>query len=323
MHLARRRLLELATGAVVLSLLPRAGSALDYPTRPVRLVVPYPAGIAPDIVARVVAESLSQRLGQQFVVDNRPGGASNIGSSIVAHAPPDGYTLLVVTTTNAINVSLYDNLDFNLLRDIAPVAGLVRLSLVLVVNPSVPAQTLAEFLAYAKANPGKINYASVGSGAATNVAGELFKQMAGIDLVNVPYRSNYLPDLISGQVQASFTPILQSLEYIKAGRLRALAVTSATRSDALPGVPAAAEFVPGYEASVWDAVGAPAATPSEIIEELNKAVNAVLGEATIKARFASLGAEPMLMTPAQFGKHIADETEKWGKVAKFAGIKAE
>ena len=323
MHLARRRLLELATGAVVSSLLPRAGSALDYPTRPVRLVVPYPAGIAPDIVARVVAESLSQRLGQQFVVDNRPGGASNIGSSIVAHAPPDGYTLLVVTTTNAINVSLYDNLDFNLLRDIAPVAGLVRLSLVLVVNPSVPAQTLAEFLAYAKANPGKINYASVGSSAATNVAGELFKQMAGIDLVNVPYRSNYLPDLISGQVQASFTPILQSLEYIKAGRLRALAVTSATRSDALPGVPAAAEFVPGYEASVWDAVGAPAATPSEIIEELNKAVNAVLGEATIKARFASLGAEPMLMTPAQFGKHIADETEKWGKVVRTARIKVD
>ena len=323
MHLARRRLLELATGAVVSSLLPRAGSALDYPTRPVRLVVPYPAGIAPDIVARVVAESLSQRLGQQFVVDNRPGGASNIGSSIVAHAPPDGYTLLVVTTTNAINVSLYDNLDFNLLRDIAPVAGLVRLSLVLVVNPSVPAQTLAESLAYAKANPGKINYASVGSGAATNVAGELFKQMAGIDLVNVPYRSNYLPDLISGQVQASFTPILQSLEYIKAGRLRALAVTSATRSDALPGVPAAAEFVPGYEASVWDAVGAPAATPSEIIEELNKAVNAVLGEATIKARFASLGAEPMLMTPAQFGKHIADETEKWGKVVRTARIKVD
>ena len=323
MHLARRRLLELATGAVVSSLLPRAGSALDYPTRPVRLVVPYPAGIAPDIVARVVAESLSQRLGHQFVVDNRPGGASNIGSSIVAHAPPDGYTLLVVTTTNAINVSLYDNLDFNLLRDIAPVAGLVRLSLVLVVNPSVPAQTLAEFLAYAKANPGKINYASVGSGAATNAAGELFKQMAGIDLVNVPYRSNYLPDLISGQVQASFTPILQSLEYIKAGRLRALAVTSATRSDALPGVPAAAEFVPGYEASVWDAVGAPAATPSEIIEELNKAVNAVLGEATIKARFASLGAEPMLMTPAQFGKHIADETEKWGKVVRTARIKVD
>ena len=323
MHLARRRLLELATGAVVSSLLPRAGSALDYPTRPVRLVVPYPAGIAPDIVARVVAESLSQRLGHQFVVDNRPGGASNIGSSIVAHAPPDGYTLLVVTTTNAINVSLYDNLDFNLLRDIAPVAGLVRLSLVLVVNPSVPAQTLAEFLAYAKANPGKINYASVGSGAATNVAGELFKQMAGIDLVNVPYRSNYLPDLISGQVQASFTPILQSLEYIKAGRLRALAVTSATRSDALPGVPAAAEFVPGYEASVWDAVGAPAATPSEIIEELNKAVNAVLGEATIKARFASLGAEPMLMTPAQFGKHIADETAKWGKVVRTARIKVD
>jgi tripartite-type tricarboxylate transporter receptor subunit TctC len=323
MKLRRRRLLQLAAGAALGPALPRLALALDYPTRPVRLVVPYPAGIAPDIVARIVAEPLSQRLGQQVVVDNRPGGASNIGTSIVAHAPPDGYTLLVATTTNAINVSLYDSLDFNLLRDIAPVAGLVRLALVLVVHPSVPAQTLPEFLAYAKANPGKINYASVGSGAATNVAGELFKAMAGINLVNVPYRSNYLPDLIGGQVQASFTPILQSLEYIKAGKLRPLAVTGARRSDLLPGIPAAAEFVPGYEASVWDAVGAPANTPVEIIEALSKSINAVLADAAIKARFASLGAEPMLMTPAEFGKHIAAETEKWGKVVRAARIKVD
>jgi tripartite-type tricarboxylate transporter receptor subunit TctC len=323
MNLQRRQFLQFAVGAIASTSGPECAWPLDYPTRPVRLVVPYPAGIAPDLVARVVAQPLSQRLGQQVVVDNRPGGASNIGSSIVAHAPPDGYTLLMVTTTNAINVSLYDNLDFNLSRDIAPVAGLVRLSLVLVVHPSVPAQTLPEFITYAKANPGKINYASVGSGAATNVAGELFKEMAGIKLTNIPYRSNYLPDLVGGQVHASFTPILQSLEFIKAGKLRALAVTGAMRSDSLPGVPAAAEFVPGYEASVWDAVGAPAKTPAEIIGELNRHINAVLADPVIKAQFASLGAEPLLMTPAEFGKHIADETEKWGKVVKSAHIKVD
>ncbi|TMJ43781.1 MAG: tripartite tricarboxylate transporter substrate binding protein [Alphaproteobacteria bacterium] len=288
-----------------------------------RIIVPYPPGIAPDIVARLVAQALSERLKQQFVVDNRSGGASNVGTSIVAHAVPDGYTLLVVTTTNTINTSLYDNLDFNLIRDIAPVAGLVRLSLVLAVNPSVPAQTLPEFIAYAKANPGKINYASVGSGAATNVAGELFKQMAGINLVNVPYRSNYMPDLISGQVQAAFTPILQSVEYIRAGTLRALAVTGATRSESLPGIPAAAEFVPGYEASVWDALGAPANTPADIVEALNMQVNTVLSDPALKAQFAALGAEPMLMTPAEFGKYIAAETEKWGRVVKTARIKVD
>jgi len=323
MKLQRRGFLHLAAGAVAMSGLPRLALALDYPTRPVRIVVPYPAGIAPDIVARLVAQALSPRLKQQFVVDNRPGGASNVGSAMVAHAPPDGYTLLVVTTTNAINASLYDNLDFDLIRDIAPVAGLVRLGLVIVVHPSVPAQTLAEFITYAKANPGKINYASVGSGAATNVAGELFKEMAGVKLVNVPYRGNYLPDLLSGQVQASFTPILQSLEYIKAGKLRALAVTGATRWDSLPSVPAAAEFVPSYEAYVWDAVGAPARTPMGIIEELNKEINAVLADPTIKAQFASLGAEPMLMTPAEFGKYIASEIDKWGRVVKTARIKVD
>ena len=323
MKLPRRNFLHLAAGAAVLPAVSRIARAQAYPTRPVRIIVPYPAGIAPDIVARVVAQPLSQRLKQQFIVDNRPGGASNVGTAMVAHAPPDGYTLLVVTTTNAINASLYDNLDFDLVRDIAPVAGLVRLGLVIVVHPSVPAQTLAEFIAYAKANPGKINYASVGSGAATNVAGELFNEMAGVKLVNVPYRGSYLPDLLSGQVQASFTPILQSLEYIKAGKLRALAVTGATRWGSLPGVPTAAELVPGYEAYVWDAVGAPAKTPVEIIDELNKQINAVLLDPTIKAQFASLGAEPMLMTPAEFGTYITSEIEKWGMVVKFAGIKAE
>jgi tripartite-type tricarboxylate transporter receptor subunit TctC len=319
----RRRFLRLCAVAAASPSLARGAFALDYPARPVRIVVPYPPGIAPDIVARLVAQALSERFKQQFVVDNRPGGASNIGTSIVAHAPPDGYTLLVVTTTNTINTSLYDNLDFNLVRDIAPVAGLVRLNLVLAVHPSVPAQTLPEFIAYAKKNPGKINYASVGSGAATNVAGELFKEMAAINLVNVPYRSSYMPDLISGQVQAAFTPILQSVEYIKAGKLRALAVTGATRSESLPGIPAAAEFVPGYAAYVWDAVGAPAKTPADIVEALNSEINAVLSQPTMKAQFAALGAEPMLMTPAEFGKHIAEETEKWGRVVRTARIKVD
>src|SRR6516164_6330181 len=312
--LRRRQFLQL-TGATALAGSPAASRAEDFPTRPVRIVVPYPAGIAPDIVARIVAQPLSERLGQQFIVDERPGGASNVGTEIVAHAAPDGYTLLVVTVSNVINTSLYDNLAFDLMRDIAPVSGLV--------NPSLPAQTLPEFIAYAKANPGKINYASVGSGAATNVAGELFKAMAGVDLVNVPYRGNYLPDLLSGQVQASFTPILQSLGYIKAGKLRALAVTGAARSQSLPDVPAAAEFVPGYEAYVWDAVGAPAKTSAEIVEQLNKEINAVLADPAIKAQFASLGAEPMLMTPAEFGTHIASEIEKWGKVVRTARIKVD
>jgi len=319
----RRRFLQLCAVAAVSPSLARGAFALDYPARPVRIVVPYPPGIAPDIVARLVAQALSERFKQQFVVDNRPGGASNIGTSIVAHAPPDGYTLLVVTTTNTINTSLYDNLDFNLVRDIAPVAGLVRLNLVLAVHPSVPAQTLPEFIAYAKKNPGKINYASVGSGAATNVAGELFKEMAAINLVNVPYRSSYMPDLISGQVQAAFTPILQSVEYIKAGKLRALAVTGAMRSESLPGIPAAAEFVPGYAAYVWDAVGAPVKTPADIVAALNSEINAVLSQPTMQAQFAALGAEPMLMTPAEFGKYIAEETEKWGRVVRTARIKVD
>ena len=266
---------------------------------------------------------MSEHLGQTVVVDNRPGGASNVGTEIVAHAAPDGYTLLTVTMSNAINVSLYDNLSFDLLRDIAPVSGLVFLPLVLAVNPSLPARTLPEFIAYAKANPGKINYASVGSGAATNVAGELFKQMAGVNIVNVPYRSNYLPDLLSGQVQASFTPILQSIQHIRAGKLRALAVTGVKRSPSLPDVPTVAEFVPGYEAVVWDGMGAPKNTPSDIIDRLNKEINAVLADPATKAQFADLGSEPMVMTAAEFGKFVAAETQKWGNVVKAAGIKPE
>jgi tripartite-type tricarboxylate transporter receptor subunit TctC len=323
MVLLRRQFLHLAAGAASLLAASRAARAQAYPTRPVRIVVPYPAGIAPDLVTRLVAQSLSLQLGQQFIVDDRPGGAANVGTEIVVHALPDGYTLLTATMTNAINVSLYDNLGFDFVHDIAPVSGLVFLPLVVVVNPSVPVKTLPEFIAYAKANPGNINYASVGSGAATNVAGELFKQMAGVNLVNVPYRSNYLPDLLSGQVQASFTPILQSIGYIRADKLRALAVTSAKPSDVLPGIPTVAQFVPGYEAIVWDGMGAPANTPSDIIETLNKAINEVLLDPATKARLADLGSEPMVMTPAQFGKFVVDESEKWGKVVKAAGIKPE
>jgi tripartite-type tricarboxylate transporter receptor subunit TctC len=319
----RRQFLLMATAAGALPLLPRLAAAEAYPVRPVRIIVPYPAGIAPDIATRLVAQALSQRLGQQFIVDNRPGGAANIGTELVVHAAPDGYTLLTSTMTNVLNMSLYNNLDFNFMRDIVPVSGLVRLPLVLVVNPSVPAKTLPEFITYAKANPGKINFASVGSGAATDVAGELFNSMAGVHLVNVPYRSNYLPDLLSGQVQASFTPVLQSLGYIKAGKLRALAVTDATRSSVLPGVPTINEFLPGYVAVVWDGIGAPAKTPPDVIDKLNKAINAVLGDPAIKARFAALGSEPMVMTPGEFGQFVAAESEKWGKVIKTAGIKAQ
>ncbi len=323
MKLVRRSFLCLAAGTAAAHAFPRPALALDYPTRPVRIVVPYPVGIAPDIATRLVAQALSERLKQQFIVDNRPGGAANIGTEIVVHAAPDGYTLLTATMTNVLNMSLYDNLDFNFVRDIAPVAGLVLLPLVLVVNPSVPVKTLKEFIAYAKANPGKINFASVGSGAATDVAGELFNMMAGVHLVNVPYRTSYLPDLLSGQVQASFTPILQTINFIRAGKLRALAVTDATRSKVLPDVPTIAEFLPGYQAIVWDGIGAPAKTPPDIISRLNTEINAVLGDPAMKARFAALGSQPMVMSPAEFGKFTIAEAAKWGKVIKTVGIKAE
>jgi tripartite-type tricarboxylate transporter receptor subunit TctC len=320
---SRRRFLHFAAGAASLPVLPRPARAENYPARPVRIVVPYPAGIAPDVATRFLADALSQHFGQQFVVDNRPGGASNIGTEIAVRAPPDGYTLLTLTMTNTINVSLYDNLSFDVMRDIAPVSGLVKLPLVLVINPSVPAKTLPDFIAYAKANPGKINYASVGAGAATNVAGELFNEMAGVKLVNVPYRNSYIPDLLSGQVQAGFTPILQTLNLIKAGKLRGLGVSGVAHANVLPDLPTIAQFVPGYDVSVWDAVGAPAKTPPAIVEELNKAINAALSDPKMQARFASLGAEPMIMTPAELTAYMTAEIKKWGKVVKTAGIKPE
>ena len=323
MSIPRRRFLHLAAGAASLPVVTRAAHAESYPSRPVRIVVPYPAGIAPDVATRLLADALSQHFGQQFVVDNRPGGASNIGTEIVVHAAPDGYTLLTLTMTNTINVSLYDNLSFDVMRDIAPVSGLVKLPLVLVINPSVPAKTLPEFIAYAKANPGKINYASVGAGAATNVAGELFNEMAGVKLVNVPYRTSYIPDLLSGQVQAGFTPILQTLNLIKAGKLRGLAVSGVAHSNVLPDAPTIAQYVPGYDVSVWDAVGAPAKTPPDVVATLNKAINAALTDPKLQAHFAGLGAEPMIMTPAELKDYMTAEIKKWGKVVKTAGIKPE
>jgi tripartite-type tricarboxylate transporter receptor subunit TctC len=323
MKIARRDMLRVGAAVAALPWLPGAAAAQTYPTRPVRIVVPYPVGIAPDIATRLVAEGLSERLKQQFIVDNRPGGAANIGTQIVAKAAPDGYTLLTATMTNVLNMSLYDKLDYNFLRDIVPVSGLVLLPLVLVVNPSVPAKTLPEFIAYAKANPGKINFASVGSGAATDVAGELFNMMAGVHMVNVPYRSSYLPDLLSGQVQSSFTPILQTISFIRAGKLRPLAVTDSARLKVLPDVPAVAEFVPGYKAIVWDGIGAPAKTPPDIINKLNTEINAVLRDPVMQKKFADLGSVAMVMSPAEFGKFTVGEAEKWGKVIKTVGIKAQ
>jgi tripartite-type tricarboxylate transporter receptor subunit TctC len=320
----RRRFLRLIAAAAALPVLPRLANADDYPTRPVRILVGYPAGIAPDIFSRLAAQGLSERLGQQFIVENRPGANSNVASELVVRASPDGYTLLTVTATNAINVTLYEgHLSFDLLRDLAPVGGLMRSASVIQVTPSLPVKTLAEFIAYAKANPGKLNYASAGAGSATNVAGELFRMMTGIDLVHIAYHSNYLPDLMSGQVQASFSPVAQSIEFIKAGKLRALAVTSEKRLDALPDVPAANEIVPGYEAYVWDAMGAPANTPADVIDKINKALNDTQSTPAMKARYAELGAEPFIVTPAEFGKFLVAETKKWGDVIRAAHIHAE
>ena len=323
MKLFRRQFLHLAAGAVALPAVPRIAWAQAYPTRPVRIIVGFPVGTATDINARLIAPFLSERLGQQFIVDNRPGAASNIGTEAAARAPADGYTLLAVTSINTVNSTLYDNLSFDLIRDIAPVAGTLRSPNVMAVNPSVPAKTVPEFIAYAKANPGKLNMASVGNGSSSHVAGELFKALAGVDLIHVPYRGNYFPDLLGGHVQVAFSPIPAAIGYIRAGTLRALAVTSETRSDALPNIPTVGEFVPGYEASLWVGIGAPKNTPAEIIDKLNNEINAVLADPGMKARLAGLGAEPMPMTPAEFGKLIADETEKWGKVIRGANIKVE
>ena len=317
MKLPRRYFLHLAAGAAALPTLPGIARALDYPTRPVHIIVGFPAGYASDIVARLVGQSLSERLGRQFVVENRPGASSNIGTEIVVRAPPDGYTLLEVTSANA---QVYPNLNFNFIRDIAPVAGIGRTLFVMVVNPSVPAKTIPELIAYAKANPGKINYASPGVGSTPHLMGELFKMMTGVDWVHVPYRASFVPDLLGGQVQAAFTPISQTIRPIREGKLRALAVTTAARLDLLPDTPALGESVTGYEASGWQGIGVPKNTPSEIVERLSKEINAVFADPLAKARLVSLGFEPMPMPPAEFGKFIADETEKWAKVIKFANI---
>jgi tripartite-type tricarboxylate transporter receptor subunit TctC len=315
--------LHLASGAAALPAFSRVARAQAYPTRAVRIIVPFPAGQATDTIARLVGQSLSERLGQSFVIENRTGAGGNIGAESVVRATPDGYTLLLVGSSNAMNVTLYRKLNFDFIRDIAPVATIGGAPYLMVINPSVPAKTVPDFIAYAKANPGKINMGSSGSGSVSHVFGERFKMMTGVNLVHVPYRGGYLPDLLSGQVQVVFGTISTCIQYIRSGMLRALAVTTATRSDVLPDVPTLAEFVPGYEASQWYGVGAPKDTPDEVIEKLNNEINAIAAEPTIKARLAGLGVDPMSKTPAEFEKFIADETEKWGKVIRTAGINAD
>ena len=323
MKILRRQLLRLAAGAVGLPAISRIALALDYPTRPVHVIVGYPPGSGPDLEARLIGQWLSERLGQPFIIENRPGAASNIATEAVVRAPTDGYTLLLVASANASNATLYDNLNFNFIRDIAPVVSIMRAPFVMEVNPSLPAKSVPEFIVYAKANPGKINMASSGNGTLPHVAGELFKMMTGIDMVHVPYRGGApaMVDLISGRVQVGFNVVTESIGYIKAGKLRALAVTTAARSEVLPDIPTVSEFVPGYEASAWVGIGAPRNTPVEIIEKLNADINAGLADPKLKARFAELGATISGGSPAEFGRFIAGETEKWAKVVKFAGIK--
>jgi tripartite-type tricarboxylate transporter receptor subunit TctC len=325
MALARRQFLEMAGGAAALPLLPRVASAQAYPTRPVRLIVGFPAGGVGDVLARLIGQWLSDRLGQPFVIENRSGAATNIATETVVRAAPDGHTLLWVTAANAINASLYDKLTFNFIRDIIPVASVVRGPGVMEVNPAVPARSIPEFITYAKANPGKINLASSGLGTVSHVAGELFKLMAGVDMVHVPYRgaAPALTDLVSGQVQVMILPIISSLEHIKAGRLRALGVTTAMRLEVVPDIPTVAEYLPGYEVSDWTGIGVPKGTPAEIVDRLNVEINAALADPKIKAHLAELGSQLMPMSRAAFGQLIVDETEKWAKVAKAAGIKPE
>jgi len=321
----RRQFLHLAAGAAALPAVSRITWAQAYPARSVRVVVGFAPGGAPDILARLIAAWLSERLGQEFIVENRLGGGSNIGTEAVVRAPADGYTLLLVSTTNTINATLYDRLNFDFLRDIAPVAGIIRLPLVMVVNPSVPAKTVAEFMTYAEANPGKITMASPGTGTSPHLAGELFKTMAGINMTQVPYRGAgpAMIDLIAGQVHVVFTAPFPVIEYIRAGKLRALAVTTATSSEALPDVPPVGDFVPGYEASSWWGVGAPKNTPDEVVEKLNMEINAALADPQMSTRLADLGGSVLPGSPGDFGKLIADETEKWGKVIRTANIKAD
>jgi tripartite-type tricarboxylate transporter receptor subunit TctC len=323
MKLSRRKFLHLAAGAAALPTATRFASALDYPTRPVHLIEGFGAGGAPDIVARLTGQALSERLGQSFVVENRAGASSNIATEAVVRASPDGYTLLLISISNAINTTMF-KLNFNFIRDIAPVASIVRVPYVMEVHPSVPATTVAEFIAYAKANPGKINLASAGIGASTHMAGEMFKMMAGVDLFHVPYRgAQVFPALLAGEAQVYFGPLLSSIGYIRAGNLRALAVTTTTRSQILPDVPVLSETVPGYEASWWAGIGAPKNTPAEVIEKLNTAVNVSIADANLETKLANLAGTVLAGSPADFGKLISDETEKWGKVIRVANIKLQ
>jgi tripartite-type tricarboxylate transporter receptor subunit TctC len=317
----RRRILTLAAGAAALPAVSHIARAQAYPSRPVRIIVPFPPASAADIVARLMGQWLSERLGQQFVIDNRSGAGGNVGTEGVVRAPPDGYTLLLIGTQNATSPTLYDQLNFVFLRDIAPIASIARVPHVVVVNPSVPAKTVAEFITHAKANPGKLNMASAGTGALSHVAGELFKMMADVDLVHVPYRSLPYSDLISGLVQVYFGTLPSAIAYIQTSRLRALAVTTSTRSELLPDIPTVGDFVPGYEVSYWSGIGAPKNTPAEIVERLNREINAGLASPMMKARLGDLGATVFPSSPGEFCKLITDETEKWGKVIRAANIK--
>jgi tripartite-type tricarboxylate transporter receptor subunit TctC len=325
MKLPRRNFLHLASSVAALPAVSRFARAQAYPTRPVRVVVGFPPGATADTIARMMGQWLADRLGQPFVIENRPGAGTNIAAELVVRAPADGYTLLMVTAANAINTTLYEKLSFDFIRDIVPVAGITREPLIMQVNPSLPVKTVPEFIAYAKANPGKINMASAGNGTGPHVAGELFKMMTGVDMIHVPYRGTApaLTDLLGGQVQVMFAPTSASIEYIRAGKLRALAIASAMRSQAFPHIPTLGDVVPGYEASVWVGLGAPKGTPAGIVDQLNETINAGLADPTIKARLADLGATAMTFSRSDFAKFIVEETDRWGKVVKFAGIKPE
>ena len=325
MKLPRRKFLDLAAGAVALPVVARVARAQAYPIRPVRLIVCFAAGGPSDITARLIGQWLSERLGQSFIIENRPGAGGNIATEMVVRARPDGYTLLEATSTNAWNVALYRNLSFDFIRDLAPVAGVCRYAGVMVVNPSVPAETVPEFIVYAKANPGKINMGSGGAGTPSHLYGELFKKMTGLELVHVPYRGGgpAVIDLLSGQVQVFFGTVSVSIDHIRSGKLRALGVTTSTRMDVLPDVPPMSDFVPGYEADGWEGIVAPKDIPPEIIDTLNKEINAALVDANFKSRLANLGVEPFANSPVEFSNFIVDYTEKWGKVIQAAGIKAE
>src|SRR5499433_4230597 len=323
--LPRRRFLRLAASAAAVTTLPRIAQAQAYPARPVRIIVGFAAGQAVDIVTRIVAQSLSDRLGQQFIIENRPGAGGNIGTELVVRAPPDGYTLLAIGSNNMINATLYEKLNYNFIRDITPVASVYRVPQVMEVNPSFPAKTVPEFIAYARAHPGEISFDSAGNGSVAHVTGELFKMMTGVNMLHVPYRGAppALTDLVAGQVHVMFDNMPSSIEHIRAGRLRPLAVTATTRLDALPDVPPLGDFVPGFETSAWAGIGAPKNTPAEIIDTLNREINAVLADPTIKTRFAELGGEVFALSPSEYGKRIAEETEKWAKVIKFSGAKPD